>query len=54
MKRIACTAAVPVFAAALAWVGGYDFDVRGFWPAWGLLSTVLVCFWVWFCPTWKG
>jgi hypothetical protein len=29
--------------AAVAWVGGYDFDSRGFWPAYGLVVALCAC-----------
>lgn len=52
-KRIAVTAFVPVFAAAVAWIGGYDFDSHGFWQAYALIVCVFACIAVWFAPWWK-
>ncbi len=36
MKRIAIFSTVLAFFALIAWVGGYNFDTRGFWVAYGL------------------
>lgn len=51
--RIATTVAVPVVMAAAAWIGGYDFDTRGFMPAYTFLLGIGACLAVWFWPGWE-
>ena len=54
LKRICATLAVAAVSAAVAWVGGYDFDERGFWPAWSLVMVLFFSFLVWCYPGWKA
>lgn len=53
LERIATTLAVPVTAAGIAWLGGYNFDERNFWVAWGAAMTAAVTVLVWTFPGWK-
>lgn len=51
--RNLATAAGPVVVAVMAWLGGYNFDSRGFWPAWGFGVCVAYMVWQWSAPWWK-
>ena len=54
LKRIGATLAVPAVSAAVAWVGGYDFDERGFWQAYALAFVLFFMALVWLYPGWKA
>ena len=52
-QRIAAALAVPCTFALVAWVGGYDFDTRGFGPAYTLFMCIAATLFVWFFPGWE-
>jgi len=54
VKRIICTAAVPVIACGLLWLGGYNFDTRNFFLAWYAGLTLFATGCVWLHPDWKA
>lgn len=46
------TLAVFPFMALICWVGGYDFDTRGFLPAYGLLISCAIAGFIYWYPGW--
>lgn len=48
MRRSLVTLAAAAILPLAAWVGGYDFDSRGFWQAYLFLCTALVAVFTWF------
>lgn len=54
MKRVLATAAFPAFVAITAWLGGYNFDSRSGWLAYGFFWSVAGSLWIWFGPWWDS
>ena len=52
MKRIIWTIAAALVPCALAWLGGFDFNVRGSNTAALGLSILLAAVWAWLWPWW--
>lgn len=50
MKRIAVFIACLLFGLTLIWLGGYDFDERGVWVAWGAFTVVACSALIAACP----
>ncbi len=50
--RVLTTLGVPVVVAAIAWVGGYNFDSRGEGEAAGLTFAVALMWLFWTFPAW--
>ena len=43
MKRVLIVLVVSSLCAGIAWVGGYNFDVRNLWVACGAVATTYLC-----------
>ena len=53
MKRIICCTGSGAVVLALAWIGGFDFDTRGFTAIFISIYFLLAVVGVYFYPGWK-
>jgi hypothetical protein len=51
-QRVAFTALAALVTVSLFWLGGVDFDKRGFLQAYALVVALMVGGFAWACPCW--